>query len=42
MEVLPEGKNFRLVADSELEGILNFLEKYLPQSIKVSENKSAA
>lgn len=36
MEVLPEGKNFRLVAESELSDILDFLEKYLPDSLKVN------
>lgn len=35
MEVLAEGNTFRLVEDSELENILQFLEKYLPESIKV-------
>lgn len=36
MEVLPEGKHFRLVAESELEDIVEFLGKYLPESIKVN------
>ena len=36
MELVPEGKNFRLVQDSELPEILNFLEDYLPTALKVS------
>lgn len=36
MEVLPEGKNFRLVEETELQDIIDFLEKYLPESVKVS------
>lgn len=35
MEIIPEGKNFRLVHDNELPEILDILEKYLPESIKV-------
>lgn len=35
MEIIPEGKNFRLVNDDELPRILETLEKYLPHSIKV-------
>lgn len=38
MEVLPEGKNFRLVQEEELPAILDFLGKYLPDSIKVRKN----
>lgn len=34
MDVLPEGKNFRLAQEEELPAILDFLEKYLPDSIK--------
>lgn len=34
-KILPEGKNFRLVQEEELPGILNFLKNYLPDSIKV-------
>ncbi|KAK6638638.1 hypothetical protein RUM43_006905 [Polyplax serrata] len=34
MELLPEGKNFRLVAKEELPEILNVLEKYLLESLK--------
>nr|CAH7722566.1 unnamed protein product [Callosobruchus chinensis] len=33
-EVLPEGKNFRLVNESELPEIIDFLGNYLPDSIK--------
>lgn len=35
MEVLPEGKNFRLVNVEELPAICEVLEKYLPESLKV-------
>lgn len=35
MEVLPEGKNFRLAQEEELSEILDFLGNYLPESIKV-------
>lgn len=35
-EVLTEGKNFKLVTDSELPEIIDFLSNYLPDSIKVS------
>lgn len=35
MEILPEGKNFRLVNDDELPTLLDVLEKYLPYSLKV-------
>lgn len=35
MEVLPEGKNFRLVKQDELPEILEFLSQYLPDSLKV-------
>ncbi|GLV31757.1 uncharacterized protein CBL_07516 [Carabus blaptoides fortunei] len=34
MEVLPEGKNFRLVKEEELPEIIEVLEKYLPESLK--------
>ncbi|XP_070491817.1 uncharacterized protein [Chironomus tepperi] len=34
MEIIAEGKNFRLVHDDELPSILNELEKYLPYSLK--------
>lgn len=36
MEVLPEGKNFRLVQEEELPDILNFLSQFLPGSMKVN------
>lgn len=36
MEIIPEGKNFRLVQDNELPQILEVLEQYLPESLKVS------
>ena len=35
MELVPEGRNFRLVREEELPQILNFLETYLPESLKV-------
>lgn len=34
-EVLAEGRNFKLVDDSELPEIIDFLGNYLPDSIKV-------
>ncbi|KAL1505233.1 hypothetical protein ABEB36_004841 [Hypothenemus hampei] len=33
-ELLPEGKNFRLVEESELPEIIDFLGKFLPDSLK--------
>jgi hypothetical protein len=36
MEIIPEGKNFRLVQDEELPQILEMLEQHLPHSLKVS------
>lgn len=36
MEIIPEGKNFRLVHDDELPSILKVLEKHLPYALKVS------
>lgn len=35
MEIIPEGKHFRLVHESELPEILVTLERYLPESLKV-------
>lgn len=35
-EILLEGKNFKLVNESELPDIINILATYLPDSIKVS------
>uniref|UniRef100_A0A1B6DVR1 N-acetyltransferase domain-containing protein n=2 Tax=Clastoptera arizonana TaxID=38151 RepID=A0A1B6DVR1_9HEMI len=34
MELLPEGKNFRLAQEDELPEILEFLSNYLPDSLK--------
>nr|NP_001260047.1 uncharacterized protein Dmel_CG15628, isoform B [Drosophila melanogaster]NP_608861.2 uncharacterized protein Dmel_CG15628, isoform A [Drosophila melanogaster]AAF50978.3 uncharacterized protein Dmel_CG15628, isoform A [Drosophila melanogaster]AAN71444.1 RE58324p [Drosophila melanogaster]AGB92583.1 uncharacterized protein Dmel_CG15628, isoform B [Drosophila melanogaster] len=34
MEIIPEGKHFRLVHESELPEILVTLERYLPESLK--------
>lgn len=36
MEVIPKGRNFRIVPDKELLSILDVLQEYLPNSIKVS------
>lgn len=41
MEVLPEGKNFRLVHEEELPEILELLGKYLPDSLKVRLRSSS-
>lgn len=35
-EIIAEGKNFRLVPKEELEEIMEYLEQYLPYSLKVS------
>lgn len=35
MEIIPEGKHFRLVQESELPEILEYLERYKPESLKV-------
>jgi hypothetical protein len=37
MEIIPEGRNFRLVNDDELPSILDVLEKHLPYSLKVKK-----
>ncbi|GLH09409.1 Uncharacterized protein GBIM_14486 [Gryllus bimaculatus] len=34
MEIVPEGKNFRLAQDDELPAILDFLSEYLPDALK--------
>lgn len=34
MEIIPEGKHFRLVQDNELPEILKYLERYLPEALK--------
>jgi len=36
MEVVPYGKNFRLVPEDELPELLDYLSQHLPQSLKVS------
>ena len=36
MEIISEGKRFRLVHDDELPSILDVLEKHLPYALKVS------
>lgn len=38
MEIIPEGKIFRLVQDDELPSILEVLEKHLPYALKVRLN----
>lgn len=35
MEIIPEGRHFRLLQDSELPGVLVYLEQYLPEALKV-------
>lgn len=35
MEIIPEGKNFRLVQDNELPELLLVLEQYMPEAVKV-------
>lgn len=35
MEIIPEGRIFRLVSDDELPSILKVLEKHLPYALKV-------
>lgn len=35
MELLPEGKNFRLAQEDELPEILEFLSNFLPDALKV-------
>lgn len=36
MEIIPEGKNFRLLHDDELNDVLlEELEKYIPEALKV-------
>lgn len=37
MEVIHEGKLFRLVQDDELPSILTVLEKHLPHALKVRQ-----
>jgi len=40
MEIIPEGKHFRLVHESELPEILVTLERFLPESLKVRMKNS--
>lgn len=35
MEIIPEGRHFRLVYESELPSILEVLKQYLPEALKV-------
>lgn len=35
MEIIQEGRNFRLIQDSELSDVLVILDQYLPESVKV-------
>lgn len=36
MEIIPEGRNFRLLHDDELYDVLEVLEQYIPEALKVS------
>lgn len=38
MEIIPEGRNFRLLHDDELNDVLEVLEKYIPEALKVSSD----
>lgn len=40
MEIIPEGRHFRLLQDSELPDLLTYLEQYLPEALKVCTNTS--
>lgn len=35
MEIVPEGRNFRLVPEHELPEVAEILEQYMPESLKV-------
>lgn len=35
MEIVPEGKNFRLVTEDELPAVADVLVQYMPESLKV-------
>lgn len=39
MEIVPEGKNFRLVTEDELPAIADILVQYMPESLKVRIRK---
>lgn len=39
MEVISEGKNFRLVQEHELHDVMKVLEKHLPYALKVRKFK---
>lgn len=39
MEIVPEGKNFRLVSEDELPAVADVLVQYMPESLKVTFNK---
>ena len=36
MEIVPEGKNFRLVTEDELPAVADHLVQYMPESLKVN------
>lgn len=36
MEIVPEGKNFRLVTEDELPAVADILVQYFPESLKVN------
>lgn len=38
MEIVPEGKNFRLVSEDELPAVADILVQYMPESLKVTFN----
>lgn len=35
MDIIPEGRNFRLVQEHELPEIITVLEQYMPEALKV-------
>lgn len=39
MEIVPEGKNFRLVSEDELPAVADILVQYMPESLKVTFNR---
>lgn len=39
MEIVPEGKNFRLVSEDELPAVADVLVQYMPESLKVTFNE---
>lgn len=41
MEIIQEGRNFRLIQESELSDVLVILGRYLPESLKVKLHLSS-